>query len=200
MRTGRCSYSPNCKFDHPPESHSTPSRAKRSPVKSAAAKEHLTASGNPRPISRSSHTTSPIQHRGAGGKNNRENHTGAKGKRRQATRGCRNSPRTSSRNPRRMWFERCIKHGKDFSRRDEGRKFLSAAVTEFDDDGPSLLYRLVAPSEFGLKMLVKAIVKVSRSEPQFLTSSVLAFLERLGQDDMCAGTCTECTFGLLTSH
>ena len=99
-----------------------------------------------------------------------------------------------------MWFERCIKHGKDFSRRDEGRKFLSAAVTEFDDDGPSLLYRLVAPSEFGLKMLVKAIVKVSRSEPQFLTSSVLAFLERLGQDDMCAGTCTECTFGLLTSH
>ena len=84
-------------------------------------------------------------------------------------------------------------NGKDFSRLDGGRKFLRVAATEFDEDGPELLYRLVAPNEFGAKMLTNALLRVS-NEPQFLTTSLLPFLERLGRDDMRAGSCTEGAF------
>lgn len=128
--------------------------------------------------------TSPRQLRGRSDNNDANHRRGSDKKRHVARNRSRNI--SSLRN----WFERCIMNGKDFSRLDGGRKFLRVAATEFDEDGPELLYRLVAPNEFGAKMLTNALLRVS-NEPQFLTKSVLPFLDRLGRNDMRAGTCTE---------
>ena len=212
MKTGECRFGNHCKFDHPPRSHSMSSPSARS-SKSVTAKAaclddwedtdmetprgRKSASTTPsdslsqKPVARSSYTTPPRQQRRHKDKDNSADSSGGK---RQVGHGPNNKPKKQiSRSRQRNWFERCIINGKDFTRRDGGRNFLLAAVTEFKDDGPELLYRLVAPGESGSDMLKKAIIKVSQ-EDDFLTNSLLPFLERLGQKDMDVGTLAERAF------
>ena len=207
MRTGFCRYGSSCKFDHPPrpQSQQKPRRSdftkktgpRTPPKKSVATPRDGTngkfsfksAKGERRygDGHSSSQKTPPRQHRRRTD-NNSPNHAGRNAGMHKSKRG--RSKRQTSK--LRNWFECCIKNGNDFKRRDGGRNFLSAAVTEFTDDGSDLLYRLVAPDEFGDEMLKKAIEKVSQ-ERHFVTKSVLPFIERLAQKDTCAGPCAECS-------
>lgn len=96
---------------------------------------------------------------------------------------------SSARNaPNRRFFDKVLKDAEFTFRDDHAAKFL-VAVVEFQDDPLDLLYRLTNIQEQGLKRL-KAALAYSCSASS-LSSYVVPFLNILGSDCLCRGSCEE---------
>lgn len=90
--------------------------------------------------------------------------------------------------PERRFFDRMIRSGERFlNPAVDARKFLSAA-TEYED-GVDMVYRLTNAQEYGMQRLRDALM--SDTSIDFLNAIVHPFIERLGSDDLCIGTCKQ---------
>jgi hypothetical protein len=81
-------------------------------------------------------------------------------------------------------LERAVKDPGELSRHDSGR--ILEAATLFND-GAQLLFLLTNPRHEGARCL--RIALSHDDSPSYVQRSILPFLERLGGDDMCRGTC-----------
>jgi hypothetical protein len=99
---------------------------------------------------------------------------------------------TGGGDPERRFFDRMIRSGERFANAaTDARKFLSAA-TDYDD-GVDMVYRLTNAQEYGMQRLRDALM--SDTSVDFLNAVVHPFIERLGSDELCIGTCKQVCAG-----